>query len=71
MVYYGLVWNFTRDDLHTPGVSSGLAILVCYMFIGNYPSASDGTVGYIIFYARDTSSLAIPIYYSISIVGMY
>ena len=71
-MWYLLVWNFTLEDMHTPGVSSGVEILAVNVVTSNSPSANHGTAGSIIFYgdSRFTSSFAIPISFSCSTLGM-
>ena len=68
-----MVWNFTLEDLRTPGVYSGVSILAGNVVTGNSPSANYGTSGSIIcsYTSRFPSSFELTISCSCSIVGMY
>ena len=71
-MYSGLVWSITGEDLRTPGVSSGVAILAGNIITGSYSPAKYGTSGSIICSttSRVPSFFEISISCSISIVGM-
>ena len=62
-MYSGLVWNLTREDLHTPVFYSGVKILDGYMVTSISTSANDVTAGSIICSADSR----VPYYFSIPI----